>query len=201
MQNNYSQSSSFVLRTERLTLEDDLVTLDEAKAHLEYADTDRDAYIQSLLMVATETLDGPNSLTGICFVPQIWKVQFSEPPKQPAMLPFGLPASVTAADVILANGDPDEVAAEDFRLLPSGERTLLTAGLVEWPELSSDVPYPISLTVTLDGRTIPATIKQAALLLVSHWFENREPASEKTMSEVPLSVSMLVDRSKFWFVK
>lgn len=38
----------------------------------------------------------------------------------------------------------------------------------------------------------PADVKQAARMLVAHWYDNREAASEKAMQAVPFGVRALI---------
>lgn len=42
------------------------------------------------------------------------------------------------------------------------------------------------------GGEIPKPIQHAAMLLVGHWYENREATSERKLEEVPLAVSYLL---------
>lgn len=47
---------------------------------------------------------------------------------------------------------------------------------------------------------VPENLRHAVLLLVSHWFHNREAATEKQMREVPIGIQSLVGLSKIGWV-
>lgn len=57
------------------------------------------------------------------------------------------------------------------------------------PAPTDAVPEPVAPAVT-------ETQRHAARLLVGHWYANREAASEKALSEVPMAVRMLLDFNK-----
>lgn len=47
---------------------------------------------------------------------------------------------------------------------------------------------------------VPENLRHAILLLVSHWFHNREAVSEKKLHEVPVGIESLVGLSKCGWV-
>ena len=51
------------------------VTLEETKAHLRVETDDDDAYLDSLIEMATACLDGASGLLGRCLVQQTWELQ------------------------------------------------------------------------------------------------------------------------------
>lgn len=51
------------------------VTLEETRAHLRVETDDDDAYLDSLIEMATSCLDGPSGLLGRCLVQQTWELQ------------------------------------------------------------------------------------------------------------------------------
>lgn len=89
-----------------------------------------------------------------------------------------------------ANGEPG-------RIVPRNGQS--------WPYPDSYVPGSVKVTFVAgsygDGTDItkcPASIAQAMLLLIGHWYANREAASEKPLTNLPLAVDALLAPHKFY---
>lgn len=54
-------------------------------------------------------------------------------------------------------------------------------------------PDAVWIDAELGGSLVPATVKQAILLIASHWYENREASSPLQIRDVPLSYQWLLD--------
>lgn len=74
-----------------------------------------------------------------------------------------------------------------------------------WPYPDSYVPGSVKVTFVAgsfgDGTDItkcPPAIAQAILLLIGHWYANREAASEKPLTNLPLAVDALLAPHKFY---
>lgn len=84
-------------------------------------------------------------------------------------------------------------AKAHLRIEHAAEDALITGYLLaaaQWFEKETgqsleDVP-------TDDMGQIPQLIKQAILLIVGHWFENREAAGPLTIKTIPLAVESIV---------
>jgi uncharacterized phiE125 gp8 family phage protein len=73
-----------------------------------------------------------------------------------------------------------------------------------WPYQNQYTPGQVQVTYTSgtygDGITVdscPATIKQAILLMVGHWYANREAVTDKPMANLPLAVDSLLSGETF----
>jgi uncharacterized phiE125 gp8 family phage protein len=79
----------------------------------------------------------------------------------------------------------------------------LTASLVlksgqSWPSIQSG--SRITVTAVVGYSAVPEAVRQAALLLIGFWFDNRAAASEKPASEIPHAVnSLLANHRSFSF--
>jgi len=49
-------------------------------------------------------------------------------------------------------------------------------------------------------NTIPQTIVQAMLMLIAHWYEHREAASELSIKNLPMAVDALLETEKIHVV-
>lgn len=72
-----------------------------------------------------------------------------------------------------------------------------------WPILNNYIPGSVKITYVAgsygDGVTVnkcPLTIVQAILLLIGHWYEHREAASELNIKNLPLAVDALLEIEK-----
>lgn len=173
---------------------DPLVTLAEAKAQLEYADTDRDTYITSLCAVASEMIDGPYGMVGKAINEQTWTFALRAAPSGIIDVPFVPAKALQAVTYFDTDNVSQAINVNQFLLVANEDYAYLepVSGFT-WPALY-DRADAITFTLQLGMADVPAGLKHAALLLVSHWFENREPVADKAMMAVPFALESLVNR-------
>lgn len=179
---------------------DPLVTLAEAKAHLEYADSDRDSYITALCAAATEMLDGPHGMIGKAIGEQVWTMALRNVPSGEIPIPiFPVKALQSVAYYDAANVS-QTINVNQFRLVANEDYAYLepVAGFT-WPAVY-DRADAITFTVQLGMAEVPNGMKQAALLMVANWFENREAVSDKAMLPVPFAIESLINRWRVGWV-
>lgn len=170
---------------------DPLLTLAEAKAQLEYEDTDKDAYLTALIQAATDLLDGPDGMAGKAIAEQVWTYSLRTVSGDVALPVFPVKSleSVSYYDI-------DNVA-QDFDLsnvrLVANEDWAYVEILTAWPALY-DRADAITFTLQLGLAEVPEAFKHAARLMVAHWFENREAASDKSIRGIEFAVDALVNR-------
>ncbi len=88
-------------------------------------------------------------------------------------------------------------------LLFTGGLTLVTAAGTPVPFTNSNGVLTVNasyagqtLTAVYFGGTAPYTIQQAILLMVSHWYNNRDASDVLPLKEIPLGVHVLLDCEK-----
>lgn len=168
------------------------VSLEEARLHLRAPADEDNILIQGLIDAAVSHLDGYSGTLGRCLIEQTWAVH--------AGLWWGhltLPFP-DARDIVVTYRDAQGVE----RTVDPGLVTYAYWGtgygirfevLFNYPALAVH-PEPITVTFTSgyeDAAAVPAAIKQAILLLVGHWYANRE-AVAGPMQELPLAVNALL---------
>ena len=74
-----------------------------------------------------------------------------------------------------------------------------------WPTTDYYIPGSVKVTYVAgsygDGVTVdtcPASIEQAILLLVGHFYENREASSALSLKNIPLGVDALLNPYRFY---
>lgn len=93
-----------------------------------------------------------------------------------------LPRSpVKSVDSVTVNGEPAEYTAD----LRRGTVTVDEPGAV--------------ITYTAGGEDMPYLVRQAMLLLVGHWYTNREAVIQGSTSAVTMAVEVMLNQYKGWW--
>ncbi|WP_173935107.1 head-tail connector protein [Chelativorans sp. Marseille-P2723] len=177
------------------------ITLAEAKLHLRVDHNDEDALIESLIRAATEYLDGWTGILGRCLVEQVWRQDHDRFARQ-MIIPLGPVIAVQS----LTWRDP----AGQLSTIPSGSYDLRIdeAGNAVI-RFDADYAFPTNLHesravgITFKAgyetkpgppstSTVPDPLKVAILLLVGHWYQNREAVSTTGMASLPFAVEALI---------
>lgn len=170
------------------------VSATEAKAHLRVDHSTEDTLITSLVAAATEHLDGYTGILGRALVTQTWRQDFDEFTGQCMRLPM-LAATIASVKYRSSDGTLATVSSDDY--------SLKADALGSYVRFDDDFSYPSDLAQSQavlieftagygNAEDVPAPIKAAILLLVGHWYENREAAGEP-MAELPLAVAALIE--------
>ncbi len=151
------------------------VTLAEAKAHCRVDGVDDDDVIGAMVAAAVGHLDGWTGVLGRCIMPQTWKV------------------SALAGDVVLPMPDVTAVSAGYV----AGASALTVTPSALGPVVTVADDCDVTFTCAMPAHLL-ATAKQAVLLLVGHWYANREGAVTGTITaELPLAVDALVSQMRW----
>jgi uncharacterized phiE125 gp8 family phage protein len=161
------------------------ITLEEAKAHLRVTSDDEDDYIQSLIPVAREwgeTFQGRSWITrSIDYFIDAW-------PQSPVQLPRPPIQEITSVKYATDDGEYT-LAQDEYMLDPLGRLHIYK------PPPDGDVRY-MKITYKAgygdDPASLPHRVKQAMLLLIGHWYENREIISDKPTNDIPYTAELLL---------
>lgn len=173
------------------------VSLAEAKTHLRVDIDDDDAYISGLIAAAREYLEGA---TRRAFLTQTWRLSLDAWPWPPAQIELPLPPlqAVNSIKYRDSDGTQTTVDSGDYIVDTDSEpgRIVLDYG-ESWPSETLYPANPIQIEFEAgygDAATdVPQYLRQAVLLLVGHWYENREPVVIGTVhKELPLAVDSLI---------
>lgn len=141
------------------------VTLAEAQAHCRVDHDDEDAMLTAYISAAVAHLDGWRGVLGRAIMPQTWAVTVD-----------------AAGDYVLPMPDVTEASID-------GTPLTITATALG-PEVTTEAAGTIEFTCGLPDGQMPAA-KAAILLLVGHWFANREAAGAQIV-EAPMAADMLI---------
>jgi uncharacterized phiE125 gp8 family phage protein len=167
------------------------VSLDEAKSHLRYTDTDEDKHILGLIRSATEQAE---LFTGRSFMPQTWEYyqdRFTpciELPRSPVIFVTSVQYIDTAG--ILQTIDISDYFVDDVsepaRIVPDNG----------WNVSADNRPNAVKITFVAgyaDKCSVPDSIKHAIMIMVADMFEHRESFVVGTISStLPLTAENLL---------
>lgn len=166
------------------------VTLAEAKVHCRVDGTDENDLIEGLIAAATDYV---GQYTGRSIMAQTWRLTldaFSDS----ILLPNGPVQSVSSVQYYDADGDNQTAAAGIYTLDNASDPAWLVCNSeAAWPATMAGVNV-VSITYEAGFVTVPASIKQAVLLLVGDWYRGRENTALSTNqpAEMPHAVTALL---------
>jgi len=189
------------------------VTLEEAKLHLKVEGDEENGLINGLIAGAVSYLDGWTGILGRALVEQTWRQDF-DMFGCTMRLVLGPVSEIVSITYRNAAGQVSTVADSDYALVTDslGPRVFWDAGysapgdLYEQGAVSVTYKagYPTTPAVEADpdavppvssaeaSSTVPAALKVAILLMVGHWYANRETVAEGSFSELPFAANALI---------
>lgn len=158
------------------------VTLSLAKEQCRVDDTDSDTILQQYLNAATAVVE---ARTGLALSAKTVVHEYDtfggyiDPPLKPV-------DSVTTLEYLDTVG-----ASQTFTTFRVVNDLIYPNYGLNWPSVGD--PAGITLTYTTTANDLP-DLDSAILLLVSHWYENREAVSDKNMPPISEGVDALLSK-------
>lgn len=173
-----------------------LLTLAEAKFQLRISHDDEDTLISRLIDVVTARLDGPTGILGQCLINQTITWRLSDFPALDRLaLPVGPVRSLTQISYYDRENILQNYATSNLLALNSrADGAYLQLGYTSsWPS-NYDRDDAVSVVYVAGfgaaASAVPAPIRHAALMLLGHYYENRESV---VMGGAPVRVPDAVD--------
>lgn len=176
------------------------VSLAEAKAHMAVEHDDHDDLIDGLIAGAVDHLDGWRGILGLALVTQTWRQDFG---KFASALQLPVRPVQSIAGVTYYDGDNAEqtLATSVYELRTDDTRgpyIALQPGEA-WPATYSRTDA-VSVTFVAGyggAADVPAAIRVAIMMMVSHWYASREAVVVGTgATTLPLGAEMLL--AQYW---
>lgn len=170
------------------------VSLADAKNHLRVDASEEDAFIDSLALTARLQIE---AAMGLALINQSWRLTLDCWPFDGTL---SLPLRPLRGIGEIRIHDRDGNAAIVDPLVYSVD-AVSTVGRLSprsgyWPQPGvgqNGIEIDFDAGFGATGADVPAPIRQAMLLLVGHWYENREPAQVGTLAaQIPQDVSSLL---------
>jgi uncharacterized phiE125 gp8 family phage protein len=179
------------------------VTLAEVKDQLRVEHTDDDSLINRLISVAVAYTDVQGAL-GHAMISQKWGQWVDANPAQYVKLMLGPVIQVDAVKYYDTNGTLQTDTLSNYEIY--GTEFAKTIGPKEgfnWP-VTEDRPDAIRIETTIgygaDTTDVPQTLRHALMMLIGHWYDNRETTMMDELSNVPYGFDMLIDmHRRAWY--
>jgi uncharacterized phiE125 gp8 family phage protein len=175
------------------------VTLVEAKAHCRVDTSTDDTLITALIAGAREYVEGRLDTT---LITTTWEARYDNFPEHEIVLPRPPMLSATVTVTYRDQGGASQVmtsAASAFQVDSYATPGRIYPRYLEvWPPVRGDensVTVRWSAGYGASGSSVPQTIKHGILLLVGHWYANREAATAGQMMAVPMTFETLMAAS------
>ncbi|SEQ33226.1 phage conserved hypothetical protein, phiE125 gp8 family [Faunimonas pinastri] len=181
---------------------EEVVTLDEAKRHLRVESGDDDLSIAAYLAAAAGSIDGPAGWLGRAIGKQVLELRLDTFPYHCSTgieLPYPPIISVDEIRYRDRSGTEQVMDAADRRLIGTDSPRLVHDFWQSWPEAHHG-PETVRIRYTAGYEDVPAPIKQAILLMLGHWYMNREAVAvgNSVITEMPLGVQALLAPFRVW---
>jgi uncharacterized phiE125 gp8 family phage protein len=168
------------------------VTLDEARQHLRLDALDDAEHLARVLAAARTWVE---DATNLALINRTLDLSLDCWPSV-IRLPRAPVVSVTWIKYLDSDGTQQTLATDQYYLANSGQPVRIVPQVgVTWPSLRG---LPGQVTVRFiaghgtAGSSSPLVLRQAILLLTSHWYEQREAAAPMAFQSIPFGVEMLV---------
>lgn len=170
------------------------LTLAEAKAQMRVEHTDDDTIIQRLIDAAVAFVDVTGAL-GKAMITQTWAQWVGMVPGT-VQLMLGPVQSVTAIKYYDTDGVLQTATLSDFDVFGTPTSTTVSPKSGKsWP-VAQNRPDAIRIEYVIGygdaASDVPQTVRHALLMLVAHWYESREGAQERALSDVPYGFNELI---------
>lgn len=176
-----------------ITAPEPFVAWELAKKHLRIDDDEDQAYVESLIAAATAWVDGPDSWVGRAFGPQLLEWRLDVWPSADAFrMPFTPELEVASVKYVDLGGIEQTWAFPTplyFENLPDIRGRAGDIRIRYWAGYGKRDPQDATKWIA----EVPKPVRQAVLLIVGHWYANREEVVTGTITaQVPMAAEALL---------
>lgn len=170
------------------------VSLDEVKRHVNAPESsDDDGVLNVLITAAVSHIDGWTGILGRCLMPQTWRQDYDDF-RSCMRLPLFPVASITSLKYTDTAGAEQTIAGANYTLKNDDRGAYVEfVSTYSFPSLNAEssavrIAYVAGYA---DAASVPGAIKAAILLLIGHWYANREAVA--VGPNAPVVLPMAVD--------
>lgn len=168
------------------------LTLDEAKAHLRVTFNDDDALIEGYIAAAREYAE-THTRRQLCTATYVMRMA-----TLPTLIELPNPplASVTSITYVDLAGDTQTLSSSLYTVDPySYPAKIVPAYNATYPAVRGHVnDVTITYVCGTAAASVPVKAKQAILLLVGHFYEQREEVADARLAKVPTAAEALLNQ-------
>jgi uncharacterized phiE125 gp8 family phage protein len=173
----------------------DPITLADVKQHMRVDGRQEDGYINGLIAAATSYIQNE---TGRQFVTATFETKF-DGFADTLILPRSPLVSVTSIQYIDEDGDTQTLDSSYYTVDTASQPGRVNRAYDTTYPNTQDVSNALTVTYTAGYGTaseVPSPIRAAINLLVAHWFENREPVAFSSPSNIPFTITAIMNQYK-----
>jgi len=174
------------------------VDLDDVKTHTRIDISQDDGYVSQLIAAARRYIEREQSRQ---LITAEWEMKFDYFPCWEIELPIA-PVQEVTIEYVDTVGVTQTLNSANYVLQTSsnGSTYVLPSFGHIWP-ITQFRPDAVTITITAgygdDPEDVPETTRHLIYLLVSHWYENREPVVTGTVSSLPLAAEALLEAERW----
>jgi len=172
------------------------ITLEEVKAQLRVEHDDDDTILTRLIDVAVAYTDVRGAL-GQAMITQKWAQWINSNPPQNVSLILGPVQNVTAVKYYDTDGALQTDDVNNYQVFGTDFATIISPkDSFTWPDAQqrSDaikIEYEIGYGDAITD--VPQTIRHALMLLIGHWYDNREQTGADELSNIPFGYEEMLN--------
>jgi len=171
------------------------VTTAECKSNLRVQHAADDDLINSLIAAATDYVSAPNGAINKSLVTESWALTMPSVSGD-IDLPITPVQSITTIQYWDTDNATQTLTVSDFTLTSDEDCATLSPNTgITWP---STYVRDDAVTITFStgfgdaGSDVPAAIRQAIILIVSHWYESRLAVSDTNSKVIPMAADSII---------
>jgi len=173
----------------------------EARLHARIEEDEDDALVDNLITVARQFVEYE---TGRQLITATWKLYLNDFPRE-IVLPRPPLGAVSTIKYLDTDGTLTTLATTVYQKSTADEPARIRLAYNQsWPSIrviKDSIVVEYTAGYGTAGSSVPAAIRQAMLLYVSHLYENREPIIiGVSASPVPMTISALLDPYRVGFI-
>lgn len=178
------------------------IELEDVKTHLRVDDTTDDTLIEAILIAARQWLE---EVCNSAFLTQTIQMQLDEWPEGSEFkIPRAPLQSVTSIGYTDEDGDTHTMSTDEIIVdIASKPGRIILKHDASWPSETLRAAAGITITYVAgygENDDLPRPLRLAMLLLIGHWYENREAVvvgSGLNISQLPLAVRTLITNYRY----
>ena len=178
------------------------ITLDEAKTHLRVLTSDDDAYITDLIKVARRKVEYDLRRA---LITQTWKMYLDDFPANGdvILIPYPPLQSITSIKYYDTSNEQQTWSNTEYELdIYSEPARVAEVYGYTWPSVYDKLNAVEIIFIAGygdDATDVPWTVKQAILMLIGHYYENREATTDgRPITSVPMAYENLIWTERAW---
>lgn len=174
------------------------ITVAEAKQQMRIESSDDDAYITRLIAAAVAYTDARGSL-GRAMITQKWAQSFYEHDSR-VYLKIVPAKTLTAVKYYDTNNVQQTATTSDYMLVANDDWAYVepVSGKT-WPSTynrTDAIRLEFEAGYGAAASDVPQQVRHALMMLVAHWYENREDTAEKVPESIPFGFEMLLNTER-----